>query len=146
MIGAANNTVSTNYFRGYISNVRIVKGAAVYTSNFTPSTTPLTAISGTSLLTCQSNRFKDNSSNNFAITVTGTPTVQAFEPFEPTASYSAATYGGSGYFSGSSQSLSVPVNSTFNFAGDFTIEFFAYATSADASEHIPINAWNYGSG
>ena len=39
---------------GELSNVRIVKGTAVYTSNFTPSTTPLTNISNTKLLCCQS--------------------------------------------------------------------------------------------
>jgi hypothetical protein len=33
-----------------ITNVRIVKGTAVYTGNFTPSSTPLTAVSGTKLL------------------------------------------------------------------------------------------------
>jgi len=38
-----------NYF-GYVTNFRIVKGTAVYTSNFTPTTQPLKAISGTSLL------------------------------------------------------------------------------------------------
>lgn len=42
-------------FKGYISNIRIVKGTAVYTSNFTPSTTPLTNITNTKLLCCQSN-------------------------------------------------------------------------------------------
>jgi hypothetical protein len=38
-----------NFF-GYITNFRIVKGTAVYTSNFTPPTQPLSAIPGTSLL------------------------------------------------------------------------------------------------
>ena len=38
---------------GYISNFRIVGGSEVYTSNFTPSTTPLTAITNTKLLTAQ---------------------------------------------------------------------------------------------
>ena len=37
-------------FVGQITNMRYVVGTAVYTSNFTPSTTPLTAISGTQLL------------------------------------------------------------------------------------------------
>ena len=39
-------------YNGYISNLRMVVGTAVYTSNFIPSRTPLTAISGTQLLTC----------------------------------------------------------------------------------------------
>jgi hypothetical protein len=37
-------------FYGRVTNFRIVKGTAVYTSNFTPSTRPLKAIPGTSLL------------------------------------------------------------------------------------------------
>jgi hypothetical protein len=61
-------------FVGYVSNLRAVKGTAIYTANFTPSTTPLTAISGTSLLTCQTNQavnnstFLDNSNNSALIT------------------------------------------------------------------------------
>ena len=35
---------------GYLSNLRVVIGTAVYTSNFTPSTTPLTNIANTTLL------------------------------------------------------------------------------------------------
>jgi hypothetical protein len=68
-------------FPGYISNLRVVKGTAVYTSNFTVPTTPLTAISGTSLLTCQSNRFIDNSSNAFVISPGTLNSVQPFSPF-----------------------------------------------------------------
>ena len=44
------------YWWGFISNLRLVKGTAVYTSNFTPSTSPLTAISGTSVLLTFSNQ------------------------------------------------------------------------------------------
>ena len=69
------------YFNCYISNVRIVKGTAVYTSNFTPPTAPLTAISGTSLLTCQSATIVDNSPNNFPITVNGDVAVSTQNPF-----------------------------------------------------------------
>jgi len=71
-IGAS--IAGTLFFPGYMSSVRVVKGTAVYTSNFTPSTTPLTAISGTSLLTCQSAGIRDNSTNVFTITNTGTVT------------------------------------------------------------------------
>ena len=70
-------TGSSDYrFKGYISNARVTN-AAVYTSNFTPSTTPLTAISGTQVLTSQSNRFVDNNSNAYAITTSGSPSVNA---------------------------------------------------------------------
>lgn len=129
---------STNTMTGYLSNVRIVKGTAVYTSAFTPSTTPLTAVSGTSLLTCQSNRFRDNSSNNFAITVTGTPSVQRFSPFDPAAEYSTSVIGGSGYFSGTVGNYnSVPDNTAFQFgSGDFTIEGWIYLNSLTASSYF----------
>jgi hypothetical protein len=128
-IGYDKATSNRFFFPGYISNLRLVRNSALYTSNFTPSTTPLTAVSGTSLLTCQSNRFKDNSSNNFAITVTGTPTVQAFDPFNPAASYGVSN-GGSGYFNGSSQYLTTTANSGLGFGtGDFTVEYWVWPTS-----------------
>ena len=117
-------------FNGYISNARVVKGTAVYTANFTPPTSPLTAITNTSLLTCQSNRFIDNSSNAFAITRNGDVSVQAFSPFSPTAAWSAGTNGGSGYFDGTGDFLALPTNAAFTVGtGDLTIESWIYCTS-----------------
>jgi hypothetical protein len=130
MVGNQAATGFGQTFTGYISNARVVKGTAVYTAAFTPPTSPLTAISGTSLLTCQSNRFRDASTNNFAITRNGNTSVQAFSPFAPTAAYSAATVGGSGYFDGSGDYLTVPDNAVFDFGtGDFTLECWVYTTS-----------------
>jgi len=57
-----------------LSNFRVVKGTAVYTSNFIPSTSPLTAITNTSLLTLQNSTIIDNSTNAFSITNNGTVT------------------------------------------------------------------------
>jgi hypothetical protein len=116
-------------FIGYISNLRVVNGTAVYTSAFTPPTAPLTAITNTSLLTCQSNRFRDASTNNFAITVNGDTSVQAFSPFAPTAAYSAATVGGSGYFDGSGDYLTAASNAAFALPSDFTWEAWVYRTT-----------------
>ena len=141
----ANNFSSTNVFyigrqsasttavlNGYLSNLRLVKGSSVYTpsgTTITVPTTPLTAITNTSLLTLQSNRFIDNSTNAFAITVNGTPKIQAFQPFAPAASYDAATYGGSGYFNGTTDYLSIPNNAAFELgANNFSYEAFVYAT------------------
>ena len=51
-IGATHNLNQQECFRGNISNVRIVKGTAVYTSSFRPSYEPLTNITNTKLLCC----------------------------------------------------------------------------------------------
>ena len=143
-----NHYTTVYNYVGYVSQVRVVSGVAVYTGNFTPPTSLLTATqsSGTNisaittgqtkLLTCQSNRFVDNGQGNtsntpFAITVAGSPTVVAFSPFNPSASWSAATYGGSGYFDGSGDYLSVASNTAFDFGtGDFTIELWINLSAA----------------
>lgn len=129
------------YFPGYISNFRAVKGTAVYTSNFTVPTSPLTAISGTSLLTCQSNRFRDASSNNFAITAAGNTSVTEFGPFNP--AYPGLVYNQndiqywSGYFDGSGDYLTAPNDAAFDYgSGNFCIEAWVYITSNSPSEQF----------
>ena len=67
---------------GLISNLRVVKGTALYTSNFTAPTAELTAVSGTSLLTAQgATPFVDNSGNNVTLTQQNGPTASEFGPF-----------------------------------------------------------------
>jgi len=129
-IGIGANGAAVNPFTGYISNVLLVDGSAVTSV----PTAPSTAITGTNLLTCQSNRFIDNSSNAFTITRNGDVSVQRFSPFSPTAPYAAGTIGGSGYFDGSGDYLNTATNATA-FAmgtGNFTVEGWAYkSTTAD---------------
>lgn len=119
------------YTTGYISNFRVVSGSAVYSgATISVPTFPLTAISGTSLLTCQSNRFIDNSSNNFSITVNGSPSVQRFNPFAPSAAYSASLSGGSGYFDGTGDFLNTSSNTWTQLStGNFTVEAWCYIVS-----------------
>jgi hypothetical protein len=142
-IGTYNSAAAgPDSFTGYISNVRVVKGTPVYTTNFIPSTTPLTAVTNTVLLTCQSNRFIDTNTQTTAKTVTpsGDTSVQAFSPFNPTASYSAATVGGSGYFDGTGDFLSLTNNAAFNFgSAAFTIEFWYYPTTLSGTQCLITN-------
>ena len=65
-IGAAAGI--TLLFPGSASNIRVVNGTAVYTSNFAPPQTLLTNISGTALLTLQNLSIVDNSSNAYTVT------------------------------------------------------------------------------
>ena len=89
------------------------------------------------LLTSQSNRFIDNSTNNFTITTTGTPKTQAFQPFPPTAPYVGAWYGGSGYFNGTTDYLDAGSNNAFVLgSGDWTVESWVNPTSTNVGHWI----------
>ena len=115
---------------GYMSNFRMVKGTAIAPPSGGP-TSALTAVSGTGVLTLQSNRFVDNSGNNQTVTPVGGAAIQAFSPFAPTAAYSTTTVGGSGYFDGTGDYLSAASNAAFTLGtGDFTLEFWLYPTSS----------------
>ena len=137
-IGGQRVSGPTALLNGYASNVRIVVGTAVYTSTFTPPTSPLTAITGTQLLTCQANRFIDNSGNSYVITPTGTPSVQRYNSFLPTSSqaYSTSVYGGSAYFNGSTDYLTAPSSSSYAFGTTGTIEAWVYLTAYNINQRI----------
>ena len=138
------------YYTGYMSNVRVVKGVAVYTGAFTVPTSPLTAtqssgtniaaITGTStsVLTCQSSTFIDNSTNNFTITASGNSQPTQQNPFGFTSAltngYTVSTIGGSGYFDGTGDYLDAGGQTAFAFGtGDLTFECWIYATVANDS-------------
>jgi len=130
-IGADN---AGNYaIQGFLSNTRFVKGTAVYTSAFTPSTSPLTAVTNTKLLTCQSNRFVDNSASAHAVTVTGAPAVTAFGPFLTSAVYDAAVNGASSSPLDYQTLISIADGSWKTLGtGDFTWEFWFYGKTESA--------------
>jgi len=131
-----NDPQGTFRHKGYFSNVRMVKGTAVYTTTFTPPTAPLTAITNTQLLTCQSARFIDNSTNNFTITVNGLsneghPIALKFNPFGASAAYSTGVVGGSGYFDGTGDYLSTTVTAKSAGTASFTYELWFYEQATD---------------
>ena len=133
-IATSGYSINLYVLDGYISNLRALKGTAQYTATFTPPIAPLTAITNTSLLTCQSSRFVDNSTNNFTLTANGNVAVQPFSPFAPTSAYSTAINGGSGYFDGAGDYLTFPQQT---YSSDFTIELWVYQTDASGA-YIPI--------
>ena len=77
------------YFTGNISNFRINMGYAVYTSNFTPSTAPLTSIPGTALLTMNSSTVAD-SAGNFNLTNNNSVSMASATPFQANVSMDAS--------------------------------------------------------
>jgi len=125
-IGQLSNTLWP--VNGYISNVRILKGTALYTAAFTPSTNPLLPVANTILLTCNSNRFVDYSAANNVITKggDGASTVSKFSPFS-SVTVTPASY--SGYFDGTGDYLTVASSSAFNISGNFTVEGWYYFTA-----------------
>lgn len=146
-------TIGTNVgggglnFTGYISNLRVVKGTAVYTSAFTPPTTPLTAITNTSLLTCADNRFIDDSASPKTITVNGNTSVQRFNPFGASTAYSTSVIGGSGYFDGSGDYLSVANTTALQFGtGDFTVEGWFYMTGSNFANNTLFSIGSFNGG
>ena len=76
------NPSSGSALSGFISNLHLVKGTALYTSNFTPPTAPISSVANTKLLCC-----KSNSSATAAdvtpgtITANGNAAATNFNPF-----------------------------------------------------------------
>jgi hypothetical protein len=109
---------TTNYLTGYIGDVRVVAGTAVYTatsSTLTVPTAPLTAVSGTALLLNTTNGgIYDNAMMNDLETV-GSAQVSTTQVKFGT---------GSMYFNGSSYLYQIGTPNLVFGSGDFTIELW----------------------
>jgi alpha-tubulin suppressor-like RCC1 family protein len=76
-----NGELYSNPLNGYVSNFRVVNGTAVYTGNFTPSTSALTSITNTVLLTCQSETLRDNGPSDLSVETVQHAHVDIATPF-----------------------------------------------------------------
>ena len=136
-----NNTLEAEgCFEGYISGVRVTKGTALYSSTFTVPTSPAVyQDTNTKLLTCQSNRIKDNNTNSTkTLTMKSTVKVSPFSPFANSTAYTAATRGGSALFNQTANCyLEVDDATDFDFGtSDHCIEAWLYPTQTSFS-----NSW-----
>tara|TARA_B100000003_G_scaffold7272_1_gene6462 strand:+ start:367 stop:3213 length:2847 start_codon:yes stop_codon:yes gene_type:complete len=131
------NGPGNNFMNGYLSNIRIIKGTALYTSNFTAPTSSLTAVTNTKLLCCQSTT--DATAAAVApgsITANGNAAASSSTPFGK----------GSVSFDGNNDYLSIADSPNFNLgSGDFTIEAYVYANSFGSWDGI-IGQWPQQSG
>ena len=116
---------SGNEFEGHISNLRIIKGKALYTSNFKPPMRELEVVPGTVLLACQSKTNTILEKTGKTITANGNAVANELTPGLLThvpkdGAGSAIT--GSVEFN-ENDYLSIPDSDDFNMGtGDFTLE------------------------
>jgi hypothetical protein len=137
---------SSDPLLGYLSGLQIVKGSTTALSTTAP-TSPYTAVSGTSLLTFQYNRFRDASSNTLTVTPNNGVAITPFSPFAPTSSYSAAAVGGSGYFDGSGDYLQfTDTSNSLDLGGiQASLEFWVYLTNTTVQNLFSKGGMNSGS-
>ena len=128
--------VGTSYdFKGYISDVRILKGTAQYSgSTYSVPTERLTAVTNTSLLTCHLPYISDGSSNGHSITVNGNTSTKAFGPYDH-AEYDESVNGGSILIDAYNKLIQLDdSNSDFAFGTtETTIKLWYYPMDADAT-------------
>ena len=118
-VGNLYSTPSNYWFNGHITGVRILKGTALYKSNFVPQLQPPQAVANTQLLLNFNNAgVVDYSGKNVLETVSDSRSVTSTKK-----SLLDAT--GSVYFDGTNDYLrsSLPA-SYWNLFGDFTVEFW----------------------
>jgi hypothetical protein len=126
--GATRNTADgDDKIKGYMSDVRAVKGTAVYTSAFTPPTAPLTAITNTKLLLNMANGQAIDSAAQTNLTLAD----------DVKLSTAKAKFGDTSMLFDGSGKAYIESSNVVNFGlGDFTVEFFMNITTGGAEEVV----------
>ena len=130
----------SSYFTGYMNDLRVINGTEVYTSNFTPPTAPLTAITNTKLLLNMADGQAIDSAAQNNLTLFGTAKTSTGQAkFGDT---SLLLDGNSDYVS----FADADAGSMFNFgATKWTIEGWFYQendASTGSNSHAIISRWD----
>jgi hypothetical protein len=129
VVGARTVGGVADYLKGYLSNFRFVKGTAVYTTAFTPPTTPVIAITNTSLLLNMANAGIYDAAVQNNITTVGDAQVST----TITAKWPPTSI----KFDGTGDWLTAIDNPQLQLGtGDFTIEGWFYLTANGAAYGI----------
>ena len=132
-------SLGNRLFKGFIADLRVVKGTAVYTSEFDPPTEKLTAVTNTKLL-MGGPGFKDSIPGitwNHHPAVYG-PVMRAFSPYDKNGEY-ATTNGGSAILApqGGNDYFTTASSADFAFGtGDFTVEVWIYPLNVSIHQFI----------
>ena len=140
-----NLSSNGQWMDGEISNVRITKGQALYTSSFTVTTSPLTTTSqgatasNVKLLCCNSSSPTGNTVAPHSISYDGDPTA------------SSVTVNGFSTgaidFDGTDDFIYTSHSNDYDFdSDDFTIEAWIYPTNATQTDPSMITLWNFPDG
>ena len=125
----AHDAAGATAYTGYLADVRIIKGTALYTTSFTPPTAPLTAITNTSVLLNGTNAGVFDNTGKVDVGTVGTAKV----------STTIKKFIGSIACDGASYAVS-PANNAFGYGtGDFTIEFWLYLNSTASDMTVVSN-------
>tara|TARA_R100000655_G_scaffold4747_1_gene15103 strand:- start:1072 stop:3189 length:2118 start_codon:yes stop_codon:yes gene_type:complete len=146
-----SGATGANNMNGLISNFRVVKGTAVYTSAFSAPTETLTNITNTKLLCCNNSSVIGGTVLPNTPTTNGDPTASVINPFGTDATISGATYsssdGGILDFDGTDDYAVTEHSSDFDFgSGDFTVEVWCKPTNSSQVDPAIIALWNYPDG
>jgi hypothetical protein len=127
-LGIDANALNTSYFNGYMSNVKVIKGKALYTTNFSIPTAPATSTDAPVLLLSATNAGIIDQTGKNNITTYGTAAISSTQ----------SKFGGSSIsFNGSTDYLQVSINpNNLLDNADFTFEFWIYPTNGSSTSHI----------
>lgn len=141
-LGAGNST----YFRGCISNLRIVKGTSIYPGSFIVPRDNLEVVANTQLLIAHANRFMDSSPNNITLTVTNYPRINDFNPFKLQEFVPNQNRGSLDFQGRVNESINTPIASMHLEDGDFTVECWIYKRDTPATDVIADTRATVGNG